>query len=162
MIDSTQSIRFVLSISVVLTLFDGGSAQAAKTELGHPRLIEVFTTADSRVIGESSIPRRLDYSGIELHVYELDGIQRIEMNLSKDLTGDPEHAKRVVIQNIQQLDEVDRAQMQHTALGLAKAIQYAIDRYPVIVFDGEAVVYGVTDLTAAIEQYRAWQAGMRP
>jgi integrating conjugative element protein (TIGR03757 family) len=162
MIGNAQSIRFVLSILVVLTLFAGGAAQAAENKLRHPRLIEVFTTADSRITGESFIPRWMDCSDIELHVYELDGIQRIEVNLSIDLTGDPEQAKYVAIHNIQQLDEVDRAQMQHAALGLAKAMQYAIDRYPVIVFDGEAVVYGVTDLTVALEQYRAWHTGRRP
>ena len=30
-------------------------------------------------------------------------------------------------------------------------MQYGIDRYPAVVFDGEAVVYGVTDLTVALE-----------
>ena len=32
-----------------------------------------------------------------------------------------------------------------------------VDRYPAIVFDGRAVVYGVTDLVQALNRYEAWQ-----
>jgi integrating conjugative element protein (TIGR03757 family) len=52
--------------------------------------------------------------------------------------------------------------MHAAATALAKAMQVGVDRYPAVVFDGEAVVYGVTDLTFALEQYRAWQARRRP
>ncbi len=46
---------------------------------------------------------------------------------------------------------------QRAALGLLKAAEYGIDRYPAIVFDGYAVVYGVTDIGEALRQYRVWQ-----
>jgi integrating conjugative element protein (TIGR03757 family) len=36
-------------------------------------------------------------------------------------------------------------------------MQYGIDRYPAIVFDGHAVVYGVTDVQAATRIYEQWQ-----
>jgi len=52
--------------------------------------------------------------------------------------------------------------MDAAATALAKAMQYSIDRYPAVVFDGEIVVYGVTDLTVALEQYRVWHTGRRP
>jgi integrating conjugative element protein (TIGR03757 family) len=45
----------------------------------------------------------------------------------------------------------------NAAFGLAKAAQYGVDRYPAIVFDGRAVVYGVTDLVDAVERYETWQ-----
>ena len=42
------------------------------------------------------------------------------------------------------------------ALGLAKAVQYGVDHYPAIVFNGTAVVYGVTDLVEAVQRYDTW------
>ncbi len=53
------------------------------------------------------------------------------------------------------------AAIQNAAVGLAKAIQYGVDRYPAIVFGGEVVVYGLTDLSPALDHYQAWQAENR-
>ena len=124
-----------------------------------PQVIEIFTATDSSVAGEAAISQQPDYMESELHVYELDGIQRIEAKLSKDLTADPEQAKRVVLQRFQQLHEEDRARMQRAAMGLAKAMQYGIDRYPAIVFDGEVAIYGVTDISEARHRYQRWREG---
>ena len=66
------------------------------------------------------------------------------------------------LQRIQQLDEQTTTAIQNAAVGLAKAMQYGIDRYPAIVFGGEVVVYGLTDLNAALDHYRTWRAGTRP
>ena len=52
--------------------------------------------------------------------------------------------------------------MQASATALAKAMQYGVDRYPAIVFDGQAVVYGVTDLKAALVHYQMWRTGAKP
>jgi integrating conjugative element protein (TIGR03757 family) len=68
----------------------------------------------------------------------------------------------MALQRIQHLDAQIRSRMQSSAQGLAKAMQYGIDRYPAVVFDGQAVVYGVTDLQAAIGHYQTWRAGGRP
>ena len=48
-------------------------------------------------------------------------------------------------------------QVKNAAIGLAKAVQYGIDRYPAVVFDGRVVVYGVTDLVEALDRYEAWE-----
>jgi integrating conjugative element protein (TIGR03757 family) len=97
-----------------------------------------------------------------LQSYNLDGIQRIESQLSQGLTADPEQSKQVVLQRFQQLNEEDRTRMQQAAIGLAKAVQYGIDRYPAIVFDGGAVIYGVTDIHEALLRYRLWREGRQP
>jgi integrating conjugative element protein (TIGR03757 family) len=52
--------------------------------------------------------------------------------------------------------------MQQAAIGLAKAVQYGVDRYPAMVFDGGAVIYGVTDIHQALLRYRQWREGRRP
>lgn len=160
MIGKTQSIRFVVLVSVVLALFAGGVAQAAQNRAGNPHLVEVFTASDSPITRDADLPR-LTSGTIDIQFYELDGIHRIEAKLSQGLTSDPEQSKRVVLQRFQQLQEEDRAQMQRAAMGLAKVAQYGIDRYPAIVFDGEVAIYGVTDIGEAVHRYQQWQAGRK-
>ena len=78
---------------------------------------------------------------------------------SQGLSADPDKAKRLVLRKLQQLSKATRSQLEHSAKSLAKAVQYGIEKYPAIVFDGELVVYGLTDLSAALMHYRHWQAG---
>ena len=161
MIGNRYSLRFFLPISALLALLAAVVAQAGQPAEMHPNLIEVFATTELPVDGKSTVNQQLGDGGTELHVYELDGIQCIESQLSKGLTSDPEQSKRVVLQRFQQLQEDDRAQMQHAATGLAKAMQYGVDRYPAIVFDGEVAVYGVTEVSEALHRYQQWQEDRR-
>lgn len=140
----------------------GNVVQAAQIEAATPQIIEVFTSSDLPITGVAAITADSIRPKTKLQVYELDGIQRIEVKLSKGLTADPEQSKRIVLQRFQQLDEAARARMQRAALGLAKAVQYGIDRYPAIVFDGAAVVYGVADIHEALRHYQQWRTGARP
>ena len=155
----THSIRFVVPVLIVFLLLGGGVVQANQNEVGHPRLVEVFTTADSPVNGVTALNTQPAYREIEFHVYELDAIRRIEAKLSKGLTADPKQSKRVVLQRFQQLQEGDRAQLQRTAMGLAKAMQYGVDRYPVFVFDSVVVIFGVTGIREALHRYQLWREG---
>lgn len=159
MIGKTQSILFVAMVSGVLALFAGGTAQATQLAAGRPHLVEVFTTTESPVTGESAFNLQPDSTEMEFHIYELDGIQRIEAKLSDGLTADPEQSKQVVLRRFQQLHEEDRARMQRAAMGLAKAMQYGINRYPAIVFDGEVAIYGVSDIGEALHRYQEWREG---
>jgi integrating conjugative element protein (TIGR03757 family) len=51
------------------------------------------------------------------------------------------------------------APAKNAAIGLAKAVQYGVDRYPAVVVNGTVVVYGVTDLVDAAARYEAWRRG---
>ncbi len=156
MFRNSRSKRFVVPVRIVLALF-AGVVQAGQPVKVHPQLVEVFTTADSPIAGEEGINKQKARGEKEFHVYELDGIRRTEAKLSEGLPADPEQSKRVVLQRFQQLSEEYRARMQHAATGLAKAMQYGVDRYPAIVFDGQAVIYGVTDVQIALAHYRTWR-----
>ena len=125
-------------------------------------VIEVFTSAKHPVSHTDAMGAPHHNQGLDITVYEIEGIQSIERDLSHDLPADPQLSKQIVLYRIQRLDEQTRSSMQSVAMGLAKAMQYGVERYPAIVFDGESVVYGVTDLAVALEQYRAWQRGQRP
>jgi len=159
MIGDRYSIRISLLFSALLALLVIGTAQATQPAAGRPYLVEVFTTTDLPVTHEAAITSEAVYAKTEFHVYELDGIQRIEAKLSDGLTPDPEQSKQVVLRRFQQLHEEDRARMQRAAMGLAKAMQYGIDRYPAIVFDGEVAIYGVTDKGEALHRYQEWREG---
>ena len=156
---NTHPSRYVFLGSLVLAILVRNVAQAAQHEVVQPHLIEVFTTADSPVTGEIATNQQPDHGTTELQIYQLNGIQYIEAQLSQGLTADPEQSKRIVLQRIQQLDQTGRAQAQHAAMGLAKAMQYGIDRYPAIVLDGEVAIYGVTDIREALQRYQQWQEG---
>ena len=90
-------------------------------------------------------------------VYEIDGIESMERALSIDMPADPVQSKQIALRRLQGMDDQTRMKMQSAAQGLAKAMQYGVDRYPAIVFDGQAVVYGVTDVQTALAHYQSWR-----
>ncbi len=148
-------------VPMLMALFGIGIANADSSHQ-ETLLVEVFTTKDWEVRREPSIGPKEVHQNIDVQVYELDGIQRFEAQLSNNLPADPKQSKQIAVQRIQQLDEQTMAAVQNAAVGVAKAMQYGVDRYPAIVFDGEVVVYGLTDLSSALDHYRTWRAGVRP
>ncbi len=141
---------------LIMVVLSGVTAADAYSS---PTSVEVFTTTEQAVAGASAIDFKQQVPDINLQVYRLDGIRQMELTLSGNLPNDAEAAKRIVLQRIQKMDKPSTALMQQAAIGLAKVIQYGIDRYPVIVFNGEAVVYGVTDPGEALRRYRRWRDG---
>ncbi len=125
-------------------------------------LVEIFTTTDWEFQWESAAGAKEAHKNTEVQIYELDGIQRSEAQLSSNLPTDPKQSKHIALQRIQQLDESVTSAIQNAAVGLAKATQYGIDRYPAIVFDGGVVVYGLTDLSTALDYYQTWQEKSLP
>jgi integrating conjugative element protein (TIGR03757 family) len=90
-------------------------------------------------------------------VYKVDRINLFQQALSEDLPIDPKTAKQVALDRFQRMDSHLSSELENAAKGLIQAMQYGIDRYPAIVFDGKAVVYGVTDVKAANELYEQWR-----
>lgn len=148
--------------SLVFLILAGPAVQAVGVSATGPRVIEVFTVSDRPVTGRAVVPAGSAHPSPRLQVYELDGLRHIEAKLSRGLPPDPEQSRHMALQHIQQLDETDRTRMQQAAVGLARAVHYGIDRYPAIVFDGQAAVYGLTHLAAALRYYRVWRAGNPP
>jgi integrating conjugative element protein (TIGR03757 family) len=149
--------RFPASITstvVALSLMIGELGWAAPQGDG-PVRAEVFTAQNLpmqpiRREDAASAPRMIE-------VYALDGIERFDAILSEQLPIDPNAAKRAAMARIPPRDSAEVKQVERTAVGLVRAAEYGIDRYPAIVFDGHAVVYGVTDLGEALRHYRMWQ-----
>ncbi|MEW8552643.1 MAG: TIGR03757 family integrating conjugative element protein [Candidatus Thiodiazotropha sp.] len=147
--------------TVFAALFSINMAYADSLHL-EKMLVEIFITTDWGVQWEPVVGAKEGHQNIDVQIYELDGIQRFEAQLSSNLPTDPDQSKQIALQRIQQLDEQATSAIQNAAVGLAKAMQYGIDRYPAIVFDGAVVVYGLTDLSSAADHYQTWQEKNRP
>ena len=115
--------------------------------------LEVFTAAEFPISGEDD--RRL--RGATVTVYVVDGLEQFESALSQNLPADADAAKAEALRRIGELDDARMAPAKDAAIGLAKAVQYGVDRYPAIVVNGTAVLYGVTDLVEAVARYEAWR-----
>jgi integrating conjugative element protein (TIGR03757 family) len=131
-----------------------GDAASAAAEKVTPIRIEVFTAGD-RPIWPPASDDIASLPPIEL--YEIDGVTRLEAELSDGLADNPETARRLVQERFGQIDGSRLDVARRSAAGLINAAEYGVDRYPAIVFDGNAVVYGVTDIGKALRQYRTWK-----
>lgn len=137
---------------VALTLF-GPLLISAALRAGEPLTLEVFTAVEFPVSGQDD--RRLQRANISVHA--IDGLEQFESTLSQNLPADADAAKAEALQRIGELDDARMAPAKDAAIGLAKAVQYGVDRYPAIVVNGTAVLYGVTDLVEAVARYEAWR-----
>ena len=115
--------------------------------------LDVFTAADSSISGKAD-PR---LRAATLSVYVVDGLANFETRLSQDLPTAADTAKTEALRRIGNLNEARIAMAKNAAVGLVRAMQYGVDRYPAIVFNNTAVIYGVTDLAEAVQRYDAWR-----
>ncbi|MCG5526388.1 TIGR03757 family integrating conjugative element protein [Ectothiorhodospira haloalkaliphila] len=125
-----------------------------------PSQIEVFVAPEQadQVSGQGAIEAR--YPGLPIQVFDLGAAARFEDQLSEGLSADPATAQAQVRQRLQDLGPEIEARLREAFGGLVRADQLGIDRLPAVVFDdGQAVVYGVTDLPTALSHYRRWRDG---
>ena len=116
------------------------------------RVIDIFTTS-SRPVELRAVAAD---PTVELNVVEVDTIERFNVGLSERLPDDPTSAQAEVQKRLAILNQDEIAALRHTAMGLSTAAQLGVERTPAIVFDKQAVLYGVTDLSEALNRYRAW------
>ena len=75
----------------------------------------------------------------------------MQERLSEGLPADEKAATRIAKQRISM---IDKDAVTESAQGLVLAhLKYQLNRYPAIVFAGQAVIYGVTDLALAKRLY---------
>jgi integrating conjugative element protein (TIGR03757 family) len=118
----------------------------ANAAVAEPR-VEVFT--------DSGHPVAHTEAFADVTVYRLDGLAQAQDQLSEGLPSDPTEASRIAAQRLDAQPMLNE-QMMQAGQGLTLAhLQYRLDRYPAIVFDGETVIYGVTDLAVAYRLYEA-------
>ena len=148
--------RFATSFPFVVfaaSLTLGDAASAAPEEVT-PIRIEVFTAGDRPI----RPPASDDIASLPpIELYEIDGIAQFEAELSDGLADNPETARRLAQERFGQIDRSRLDVARRSAAGLINAGEYGVDRYPAIVFDGDAVVYGITDIGEALRHYGRWK-----
>ena len=93
----------------------------------------------------------------EITILSLDAVQTIQEQLSEGLPNDETLARALVQQKISEIGLSELEDELRTAyLPLGTMMAYGLDRYPVIIFDKREVIYGMTDLSLAINRYRQW------
>ena len=144
---------FVVSAAIVLVELTISSASADAL----PQSI-VAITSNQRPIQsvnwKSASPSK---NNPEITILSLDAVQSIQDQLSEGLPNDETLARALVQQKIAEIGRSKLEDELRTAyLPLGTMMAYGLDRYPVIIFDKQAVIYGMTDLSLAINRYRQW------
>lgn len=97
-------------------------------------------------------------SGVAVTVHEIGALERWEDELSANLSRDPDTARRQATERLAALTGENKRRLAAAWQGLLEAQRWGIRRVPAIVInDGEAVVYGTTDVSAAVARWRDWQ-----
>lgn len=88
-------------------------------------------------------------------VYRVDDRKQLLNQINQGgLPPDPQQAGQIARQRIQALGPEFNRRIRASLQAVEKAMVYGIQRVPAVVFDGQRVVYGVTDVTQAIEIVR--------
>jgi integrating conjugative element protein (TIGR03757 family) len=97
------------------------------------------------------------------NVYYVDGLTQLENIMSQALPKTEADAKAMLEQRLAAMGkEALQSQSRNAADGIAMAMTHRIERVPAIIFDGRAIVYGVTDVAAARRFYATWQQSLVP
>lgn len=134
----------LIALIAAATAFSSVHAEAPL----EPLRVDVFTTEDRPVRGATELLER--HPGATLHVHRVDRIERLEAELSANLSADPNEARRQAFERLQHLPKERQDELQQSAKGLALALQLGIEHVPAIVIDQKRVMYGLTNLTAAL------------
>ncbi|WP_339672441.1 TIGR03757 family integrating conjugative element protein [Dasania marina] len=122
-----------------------------------PESIIVVTSNQRPVSNISKVSLNTDGVQPIIQILSLDAVSNIEQRLSEGLSVDPLQARIMTDQRISQIGSSQLDTELRTAyLPLGTMMAYALDRYPVIIFDQQLVIYGVTDLALAMNRYRQW------
>jgi len=115
----------------------------------------IVITSDQYLV---STPDTLKSYIPQITLLNLDSISQVESRLSQGL---PVNEKLAMAEFHRRVEDIGKARLEselrsaYKAVGAAMA--YSLDRYPAIIFDEKVVVYGLTDLSQALEKYRQWR-----
>jgi|SRR5471030_282241 len=101
-------------------------------------------------------------SSPDIPVVYLDAPERLQVDIFGTLSPDPAQAEQQA-QNVIASAVFKERQQQLASVyqGLTKAWSLGLDKYPAVVFDDQFVVYGTTDVDAALGQFGTWKEAHR-
>jgi integrating conjugative element protein (TIGR03757 family) len=109
--------------------------------------IEVFRLSDQSIVASPGAT-----------IYVVDAMRQHMARLSSGLPRNPADAQQVARARLQALTPQDQETLRAASIALVRAAEYRIAKVPAIVFDGRAVLYGITDIEQARAIYRGWKA----
>lgn len=146
----------------LLTVYCISQFQSVWAEAPEPESVIVVTSSQRPIANADTVLFPADGSLPDIQVLNLDSVVDIEKRLGDGLPNDPEQARIMIDQRVARIGRSSLdAELRAAYLPLGTMMAYGLDRYPVIIFDQQAVIYGVTDLAQAINQYRQWREGRR-
>lgn len=142
----------------LLSLSVDVSAQATWRTVLPETMIAI--TSDARPLARTQrVATLLEQHGNSLQVYNLDAVDRFEAAMSRGLPANEAQARHLFASRVRGLGQENFEQRLITAYGgVVKAMQYRIERYPIIIFDQQFTIYGVTNLQIALETYQRYLA----
>ena len=142
--------RLLAILLAALALAGAAHAQGVLT-------VEVFANSAMHITPRPD--QRLPY---QLKVYRMDGLQQLEASINQQLPKNEGDARAWLQANQGRIKREVTPQAVAAAHGVALAHHYKIKRLPAVVIDRQAVVYGLTDVEAAIQRYQAARGGQAP
>jgi len=135
----------------IIALLASGISNGSQVEKAQ---LEVFVAPHQveRLQGQAAVVRL--HPTLSIEVFDLGAPQRFEERLSIDLPSDPVQAEQLLAERLQLLDL--EAETFAAFAGILRAAELGLDRLPAVVFDSQAIVYGVFDLMLAYGLYRRW------
>ncbi len=125
-----------------------------------PDSIVVITSNKKPVIDTKHTVSLLRRHGKTVTFHNLDEVDALEKQWSEGLPENEARAKKVFEERLSVVGKATfEAQFKKAYAGLTFALQHNIDRYPVIIFDNHYLVYGVTELSHAVDIYRNFRLG---
>lgn len=117
-------------------------------------LVEVITADHVRLVHSSFAQKWLAAKGGQLSVYNLDSPRRMERSLSQGMEGLTEGQAEVVLKRrlASMTPEEKKRMASEVYMGTVLANRYKITRYPAILINRQAVIYGETDLKIALQR----------
>ncbi len=140
--NNTSVFRAMMLLSLLVPLEATADPTGGTPRTAAPS-VEIFTDRAHPLTNTEALPGAT--------VYRIDRLVILQERLSRVLPADEQAAVRIAKQRAA---DIDREAMTRTAEGLVIAhLKYRLDRYPAIVFAGQSVIYGVTDLALAKRIY---------
>ncbi len=90
----------------------------------------------------------------KIEFYNFDKVKQFEEKLSEGLPNNESDARKAIDKKIKNIGKESLMRdLQNAYRGVATAIKYQLNRYPIIIFDKQYAVYGVIDLSVALKKY---------
>lgn len=141
--------RLVLSVNLAT------SPMANAVALSGPVTVLAFTDSRRYPISHYDSPE------VELTIYDLAApkLAMAELNATLQLPANPALAAALAKDYLQQHQAELAQRILPAYVGLGKAINLGISHFPALVFNGEAVIVGITDIQQGLAIYRDWLQG---